>query len=295
VAEDVIPVGGESSLEPGTGSIEAEQAKPVGPPVSRTERARQTAYRFRFVLVYFALAIVAGSAVGALVVVLDRPRTHAPPPWATGFVPNGNLNARLFQIAEVVPKGYRNVNGKQLVGAVVTAPQQQISPDGQSFVTLPVARVEVHDRGNITVADASSSIQFVLCGDGATCEITKGTPSQKRYYLLEREALEMSLYALKYVSDLDSVTVLLPPSTTRGGSNSGERRQTALFLRRADVKRELSRPLATILAAKPPKIGRMSSRDLATLRSVAFPHTFDWTVAQAQDGAFVRMLQPAGN
>jgi hypothetical protein len=299
VAQDVTPVEAEGALveQADDASIEAETAKPINVPLPRSERARKSAYRFRFVLFYFALAIAAGSALGAFVVVLQRPKTKPPAPWST-FVPKGSLTARLFQIADVIPKGYRLANGKQLVGATPSPPQQQITPDqGQSFITLPLSRTEVHDRGNITTSNLSSSIQFVLCGGGSGCELVSGTPSQARYLLLEREALEISLYALKYVNDLDSVTVLFPPSHTVGGSSgngaSNQPRQTALFLRRTDVVRLLSRPYAETLASKVPGIGTMSTKDMQAVRTIAVSHTFDWSVTQAQDGAFIRVLEPS--
>jgi hypothetical protein len=248
----------------------------------------------RFVLMYFLLAIVAGSALGAFIVVLDRPHKQPPPPWST-FVPKGSLTARLFQIADTVPKSYRGASGRQLVGATVTPPQQQTSLDnGQSFVTLPVDRIEIYDHGNITTSPAAASIQFVLCGDGQTCELKSGQPSRARYRLLVREAFEMSLYAFKYVDGLDSITVLLPPSRTMNASgDTGQPRQTALFLRRKDVARQLSRPLSQTLETKAPKVGRISARDNKSLNQLALPHTYDWSIGQAQDGAWVRMLQPA--
>ncbi len=260
------------------------------------DHARQSAYRLRFVVTYFLLAIVAGGAIGGLIVVLDRPAAKPPAAWSS-FTPKGTLTARLFQIADTIPRRYRGGNGKQLVGATVSAPQQQISPDqGQSFVTLPISRIEIYDRGNITTATASGSVQFTLCGDGSQCELKTGRPSQARYYLLEREALELSLYTLRYVQGLDSVTVLLPPSRRLQdlATGGGQLRQTAVFLQRKDVERELSRPLSYTLDPKTPRVGKMSARDLKAVRQISIPHTYDWIVGQAQDGAFVRQLQPAG-
>jgi len=143
VAEDVTPVAAEGALvgQPGEASIEAETAKPVNVPIPRSERARKSAYRMRFVLFYFGLAVVAGSALGAFVVVVQRPKAKPPAAWST-FVPTGSLTARLFQIADVIPKSYRLKNGKQLVGVTASPPQQQITPDqGQSFVTLPLSQI----------------------------------------------------------------------------------------------------------------------------------------------------------
>ncbi len=300
MAEDVTPVVAEGAVavQSDDASIEAETAKPINVPVPRSERARGSAYRFRFVLFYFALAVVAGSALGAFVVVLQRPKAKPPAAWSP-FIPTGSLTARLFQIADVIPKGYRLQSGKQLVGATPSPPQQQITPDqGQSFITLPLSRTEIHDRGNITTSNLGSSIQFVLCGGGSGCELVSGKPSQARYLLLEREALEISLYTLKYVNDLDSVTVLFPPShnvsdLTGSGAAAGQPRQTALFLRRQDVVKLLSRPYVDTLASEVPSIGQMSQKDMQAVRTVAVPHTFDWTVTQAQDGAFIRVLEPS--
>ncbi len=283
--------------QPGDASIEAETAKPVNVPIPRSERARHSAYRLRFVLFYFGLAVVAGSALGAFVVVLQRPKEKPPAPWST-FVPKGNLTARLFQIADVIPKSYRIQNGKQLVAATPSAPQQQITPDqGQSFVTLPLTRAEIHDQGNITSTNLSSGVQFVLCGGGNGCELAVGTPSQARFLLLEREALQLSLFAFKYVSDVDSVTVLLPPShplDPKTGKPSGQPHETALFLRRSDVTRMLSRPYPETLSAEVPSIGAMSAKDTNVVLGFARPHTYDWTWTQAQDGTFIRLLQPTG-
>src|SRR5262249_10083760 len=203
---------------------------------------------------------------------------------------------RLFQIADVIPKGYRLTNGDQLVGATASAPQQQITPDqGQSFVTLPLSRAEIHDQGNITSTSLSSGVQFVLCGGGDNCEIKSGTPSQARFLLLEREALQISLFAFKYVTDVDSVTVLLPPThpiDPKTKQPSSQPHETALFLRRKDVSRMLSRPYPETLAPEVPTLGAMSAKDTNVVLGFARPHTYDWTWTQAQDGTFIRLLQP---
>jgi hypothetical protein len=299
VAEDVTAAGTHVAVpeQPGDASIEAETAKPINVPVPRSERARKTAYRLRFVLFYFALAVVAGSALGAFIVVLQRPKAKPPAAWST-FKPKGNLTARLFQIADVIPKSYRLDGGKQLVAATPSAPQQQITPDqGQTFVTLPLARAEIHDRGNITSTNLSSGIQFVLCGGGNGCEIVAGTPSQARYLLLEREALQISLFAFKYVDDVDSVTVLLPPSRIvdpKTGQPSGQPNETAMFLRRSDVSKMRSRPYFETLAPKVPTVDEMTASDKNVVLGFAKPHTYNWSWTQAQDGTFIRVLEPIG-
>ena len=64
----------------------------------------------------------------------------------------------------------------------------------------------------------------------------EGTPTSERFLLLRRQALELSLYTFKYVDDVDSVLVFMPP-TPKGDSNG------TVFLRRDDVADELRRPL----------------------------------------------------
>lgn len=290
MAEDVIPAGGDSlPLPEAPSSIEAETAKPIERP-SRPERARRSAYRARFVLFYFGLAIVAGSAIGALVVVLSRPEAKPPAAWSS-FVPNGSVSAKLFQIIERLPKQYRGADGKQLVSASVAPPQQLISPDGENTALIPIDRMQLNERGNITTVSAGGGVQFTLSGNGADGTIDTGTPSQERYYLLQREALEISLYALKYVDELDSVTVLLPPSIVVDGGTQ-QRQDTAIFLRRRDVKPFLSKPLRTTLAPKAPTPKTISSTDLRTVKKLGIPHTYTYSLIRAQDGTFVRVFQP---
>lgn len=271
--------------------VEAEPARPVGGIAhSRSERARRSAYRFRFVLFYFGLALVAGSALGAFVVVLSRPKPTPTPQWSA-FIPRGSTSARLFQIIDQVPKGYRGADGKQLVSASVAAPQQLISPDGQSTALIPIDRMQVNEGGNITNVSAGGGVQFTLTGNGTGGSIGSGTPSQMRYYLLQREALEMSLYALKYVNGLDSVTVLLPPSFPLKGKTK-QRQDTAVFLRRADVVGALSRPLRVTLPQKVPDPESMSAADVRAVQDIGIPHTFTYSLIRSQDGTFVRVFEP---
>jgi hypothetical protein len=288
----------ESSTEPApqlpatSTVVDAEPARPVGGVAvhSRTDRARRSAYRFRFVLFYFGLAVVAGSALGAFVVVLSRPKPTPPPPWST-IVPHGSDSARLYQIIDQVPKGYRGTDGKQLVSVSVAPPQQLISPDGQTTALIPIDRMQVNERGNITTVSAGGAVQFTLSGNGTDGTIDSGTPSQMRYYLLQREALEISLYALKYLHQLDSVTVLLPPSITLKGKTQ-QRQDTAVFLRRADVLSALSRPLRATLPPKVPDPASMSPADVRAVRHLGIPHTFTYSLIRSQDGTFVRVFEP---
>ena len=275
-----------------TAVVEAETARPVGviDDHTRAERARRSAYRFRFLLIYFALAIVAGSAVGAFVVVLSRPKATPPPPWSS-LVPTGAATARLYQIIDQIPRHYRLENGDQLVAASLAPPQQLISPDGQSTTLIPIDRMQINERGTITTVSAGGSVQVTLIGNGTDGAIATGKPSQARYYFLQREALEISLYALKYVDQLDSVTVLLPPSFSLNGKTQ-QRQDTAIFLRRSDVLPVLSRPLRATLSTAVPDPTAMTPEDLRAVRNLGIPHTFTYSLTRSPDGTFVRVFEP---
>ena len=129
-------------------------------------------------------------------------------------------------------------------------------------------------------------MQFVLCGLGQNCSISQGEASAARHSLLRRQALELSLYTFKYVDDIDSVTVFLPPPP--GGESPG----SAVFLRRGDVKQELSRPLSRTMAPGAPSIGSIPARELQTLNRITSARLYRYEYTQAQDLSAVLVLDP---
>src|SRR5581483_1679548 len=57
-----------------------------------------------------------------------------------------------------------------------------------------------------------NTIAYNLCGvGGKSCAIGVGTPSSSRLLLLRREALELALYTLKYLKNVQYVVTVLPP------------------------------------------------------------------------------------
>ena len=216
--------------------IDAPLATPIGDAdaTPREERARLSGYRRRFAFVYIALALIAGVALGALIVLVSRPDSAPSPVWSA-WEPNGSDTARVRQIADHVAKAYRNPEGDQLVVALGGPPT--VTAGGETTSPIPIRAIAVRpdtstgqaEEDDIEIIDATKSMQFVLCGLGDGCSID-GKPSQARHSLLRREALELALYTFKYVDGVDSVTVFLPPPP------GGESPATAVFLRRGDVK-----------------------------------------------------------
>ena len=263
--------------------IEAETARPLGgsPQASRSDRARSSAYRIRFALVYVALAVAAGAAIGWLVVLAGKPADTPQAAWSA-FVPVGSRDARVRQIADRVSSAYRLPSGSQLAAAWGGPPKVSTGGDTgelpvSAIILRPDASTGQAEDGDYTVVRANENVMYILCGLGESCSIAEGKASPERLALLRREALELALYTFTYVDGVESVTVLLPPAP--GGASS----PVSVFLRRSDVSSLLSRPLSRTLSAKTPAIGKMSERELGLVQQATQPRLYTYEYQQAQD------------
>ena len=270
--------------------IDAPLATPVEDETPREERARLSGYKRRFALIYLTLALIAGVGLGALIVLVSRPESGPPPVWSA-WEPNGSETARVRQIADHVAKAYRTPEGDQLVVALAGPPT--VTAGGETTNPIPIRAIAVRpdtsrgqaEEDDIAIHDAANSMQFVLCGLGDACAID-GEASQARHSLLRREALELALYTFKYLDGIDSVTVFLPPPP------GGESPATAVFLRRGDVKQELSRPLRRTMSPGAPPLGEIPAGELQTLNRITLPRLYQFEYTQAQDLSAVLVLDP---
>jgi hypothetical protein len=272
--------------------IDAEPAKPVGESdsVPRSERARKSGYRRRFAIIYGALALIGGIALGALIVLLTRPDAVPNPSWST-WEPTGSSNARVKQIADHVAKEYR-FQGEQMAVALGGPPT--VAAGGDSTSPIPVAAIAVRpdtstgqaEEDDIELVDASKSMQYVLCGLGDGCALSSGPPTEARHTLLRREALELALYTFKYVDGVDSVTVFLPPPA------GGQSPATAVFLERGDTGPELGKPLSSTLSPITPSVGTIKAGELQTLNRITRSRLYQFQYTQAQDLSAVLVLDP---
>lgn len=272
--------------------IDAEPAKPVegSADVPRSERARRAGYRRRFAVIYGSLALIGGIAIGALLVLVSRPDAVPNPAWSS-WEPTGSSNAQVLQIADHVAKQYK-FQGDQLVVALGGPPT--ITDAGNTNAEIPIRAIAVRpdtstgqaEEDDIQLIDASQSMEYVLCGLGDACSISQGAPTEARGTFLRRQALELALYTFKYVDGVDSVTVILPPLP------GGQTPPSAVFLKRGDVKSELSKPLSQTLAPITPTIGTIKATELQTLNRITRPRLYQVGYTQAQDASPVLILSP---
>ena len=275
--------------------VEAEPARPVAGArtVSRSDRARRTAYRSRFAAVYIGLAAVVGIAVGSFIVLSGREAAPPAQKWSE-WQPTGSVGARLNQIAYRVSRGYKLPGGQKLVNALVSPPQ--VTSPGQSGnppLTFPVSAIAVEpdtsigqEASDVTFVRADDGVMFILCGGGQSCSIADGKPTEERHALLRREALELALYTFKYVDGVDNVTVFLPPRP------DGQGDPTSVFLTRSDVEAQLHVPLARTLAPVAPGIGDIPPHEQDTIDGITRARLYTYEPTVAQNGSAILVLKP---
>jgi len=287
VADDVMDKAAADAKPPAS----AVSSGPVARAESRADRARRLAYRSRFAALYVGLAIVAGAGVGALLVLVGRGSPAPAPAWSA-WEPTGSTERRSAQIAEHVSDGYRLPSGKALVAVTYSGPPTVTGPDGSSFQVRAIAvqpdtaggRAEAND---IHTLDARNSVMYTLCGLGNACSIAEGKPSTARGQLLRREALELSLYSFRYLNDIDSALVLLPP-------RADGKAATAVFLERRDVRPALDEPLEqTFTAPLTPGVGEIQADEQRVIDRATSSRVYAYSYLQAQDGSPVMVLSPA--
>jgi hypothetical protein len=253
----------------------------VAEDVARAERARASGYYFRFTLAYTVLAMIAAAALATLVVVLVRAGGARSQDWSA-FEPTGSPIARTRQIATQVSSEYKASTGGKLV-SVLPSPLQTTrflqSDSGQVSVEVPISSLAVeadastgkHEEGDFTAFDAGSAVAYQMCAFGSTnqdCGIVSGIGAN-RGQLLRREALELSLYTLKYLPDADVVLTYLPPPA------SPQAPDTAVLVARKDVKDSLAHPLTRTVTPQTLVLGA-SVPDGAAVDRITLPHLYSY-------------------
>ena len=256
------------------------------PPLVRTrrDRARQTSYRVRFGILYVVLAAIVGAGVGTFVVLASRGAPPEAAAWSS-WSPDGSRDASAKQIADHISKRYRLPSGNQLAVALVGPPKVQDVPV-RAIAVKPDTSTGQAEEDDVDVVGTGKAMMYILCGLGESCSIKEGKASEARHQLLRREALELSLYTFKYVDDVDSVVVFLPPRPDAQAASS-------VFLKKSDVEDELHRPLRnTLLQGNPPALGEIDTIELGNIDRLTRPRTFQYEFQQAQEGSAILVLTP---
>jgi hypothetical protein len=274
MAEDVTPA-----------PPEPPQPEPIVP---RQERARRSSYRLRFGIIYVLLAAVVGAGVGSFIVLASGSDEPEDPAWSV-WKPTGSKLAKVRQIADRIPKAYRTETGAQLTVSLA-GPLSVPTPQGEVPVRAVFVRPDTSkglaEEDDIAVYPGSAVVSFGLCGTRSKeqCEVGS-TVSAEQQTLLRRQALELSLYTLKYVDGIDSVVVFMPPEA---------KSQSTVFLRRSDVTDELDRPLSTLLPTAKPKVGGLNSLEEGQILRLTRTRTYTAEVQASPDGSPVLILTPPG-
>jgi hypothetical protein len=255
----------------------------------RSERARRSSYRFRFGIIYVLLAAVVGAGIGSFIVLATGADKPDEPAWSA-WQPKGSKVAKVRQIADRIPKAYRAENGSQLTVSLVSplsVPTAQGNVPVRSVFVRPDTSKGLAEEDDIAVYPGGSIVSFGLCGTQSKeqCEVLPS--SADRETLLRRQAIELSLYTLKYVDDVDSVMVFMPPSPKSESSST-------VFLRRADVADELDHPLSSLLPTAKPTVGALNSLEEGQILRLTQTRTYAAEVQASPDGSPILILSPPG-
>jgi hypothetical protein len=253
----------------------------------RRERARRSSYRLRFGLIYVLLAAVVGAGVGSFIVLSTGADPPEEPAWSA-WQPTGSKLAMVRQIADRIPKSYRAENGSQLTVSLVSplaVPTAQGDLPVRAVFVRPDTSKGLAEEDDIARYDGGNVVSFGLCGATSKEQCELGSLSAERFTLLRRQALELSLYTLKYVDDIDSVVVFMPP-TPKGESNG------TVFLRRSDVTDELDQPISSLLPTAKPQVGALNPLEEGQILRLTQPRTYAAQVQPSPDGSYILVLTP---
>lgn len=283
MAEDVSESSAPAVAAPAPGSETLARGRE-----QRSERARRSSYRLRFAVVYLFLAAALGAGLSAFLVLATREPPADAQAWSE-WQPTGSETAMVRQIADRIPQAYRQ-NGEQLVVSTASnlaVPAEQGEVPVEAVFVQPDTSLGLAEEDDIASYDGAKVAAYALCGLGNSeqCAITKGEPSADRFTFLRRQALELSLYTLKYVDGVESVIVFMPP-TAEGQSNG------AIFLTEDDVAEELSRPLPELLPTPTPTVGGFDEVEEGHVLRITEPRTYAYQVQAAPNGSPILVLSP---
>ena len=268
-----------SDLTSESPDITKPDVSPVDRPSLPTIEPQQ--HRLRFGFLYFLLAAVLGCALaGVILYATDSVRHSAS--WSS-WEPTGGGLGGANQIAAHVAKQYHLPSGEQLVEVFAKPPS--VSPADQQIPLHYVVVSRANSNEPPIQISSSDTVQYSLCGLGASCAIEKGKPSVQRGTLVRREILELALYSFKYLHGVKNVIAFMPPTP-------GAHPKYAVFLQKSDLDQYLGKPLSTTLGARTPLANGITRTEQQTIDATTESKVFQFGLSQAQNGDAVLVLQP---
>jgi hypothetical protein len=248
--------------------------------------ARSLTVARRFSLAYLALAALFGGAVGAFIVLVERPAPKPPPPWSAWQPTADSPGARQVEISNHVGLQYRLPSGKALVKVIAGSPGGPDNPINAVAIAKTLNPTQNSDIYSLTASDKTAL--YNLCGDGTKpkCSIPESKPSNARGSVLRREALELALYTFRYIDGVDSVVTFFPPQ--KGGKST-----FAFFFVKDVFKDELHAPLQrTLPQLKTHTPKALSAKDQRTVDTLTFPREYRFGFQTGTNGSLVLVLVP---
>jgi hypothetical protein len=283
---------------------------PASVSLGRSGQARSAssphAHKFRI-----ALALLVGLGIAAVVVALAIAISGVSgpgPAWSTWKPTDSGIQGAV-DIADYLAPVYRISGTDQLdvVTVVNLSNANSVNP-----LTGAPEGLQVSIRPNATSSAATilpgNTVAYNLCGVGSSnCAITQGQPSTLRQLLLRREALELALYTLKYVSGTSNVIAILPPGyairqctglcPTPHPKQTKVPQTTAVLFTHNELTPWLNQPLrATLPNLLPPTVPELSlwkgTGEAALVDQLTGQGLFAGELVHAQDGSTMIELTP---
>jgi hypothetical protein len=250
----------------------------AGDDPDRDDEQAVAPYQSRFQLLFGVLLGVGMAAIVATVLVLGsapKGQDTAAVSWAPWHPTSSDGLTAVKEIAQHVGDRYTLPSGHQLV-AVTGSPLE--------YAQLP-ATIAISARGQYTIFDGPG-VTYTLCGEGKNCSISEGKPTNARFLVLRREALELALYTFRYIKDINEVVAYLPPAP-------GAQATYAMFFSRDQVQPNLDQPLtATLGAGAPPVPPKVSAASAHRMDALTAPHLYLFRAQVGEDAHPIVFLSP---
>lgn len=228
------------------------------PPPGPQRRAFRWVYRRRFLAAFAVLGMVIVAASVLTVVLLGKDRPEA----FSEFVPTATDPVdRAQEIANHVQAGYLDDNGAPLVtvqAGETDNPLLPFAPTLVSVVTSPSGETFAFEAGDI--------LFYKLCAAGTPpCTLDPSADRATLGPLYARQSLELALYGLKYVTEAESVIVLLPTGFEAAEKADDTPPRIAHYFRKSTLQNKLDRPLTDTLTSPPPTPATLNPADVAQI------------------------------